>query len=57
MLGLVKPLLDGDNGTPLSAPDVDGDLDNMPESRRRWLGVPLVYMCRVGVAKCGRVGE
>jgi hypothetical protein len=57
-VGLVKPLDDGDSGTPLRVPGTDGDLESNSEALRRW-GVALVYKLRVlnGDAGCGRAGE
>ena len=57
-VGLVKPLEDGDSGTPLRVPTADGDLESKSDALRRW-GVALVYRFRVfiGDARCGRAGE
>lgn len=51
--GLVKPLVDGgDNGTPLTAPDSDGDRERRSEVRRR-CGVAPVYKSRVVIGDPG----
>jgi hypothetical protein len=42
LLGLAKPPLeDGDNGTPLTVPEADGDLECSSDARRR-RGVAVV---------------
>ena len=55
--GLANPLLDGDNGTPLTVPEVDGDLE-IPSALRK-CGVALAYKSRVliGDCGCGKAGE
>ena len=57
-VGLVKPLEEGDSGTPRTVPAAEGDLESKSDARRRW-GVALVYRFRVviGDARCGRPGE
>lgn len=54
----MKPLEDGDSGTPLTAPEADGDLESRSDARRRW-GVAVVYRPRVAIgdAGCGRAGD
>lgn len=56
-VGLAKPLDEGDNGTPLTVPDVDGDLDTPSVLRK--CGVPPAYKSRVliGDVGCGKAGE
>jgi hypothetical protein len=60
-VGLVKPLEDGDNGTPRTVL-AEGDLESKSVARRYWPGRPgvaLVYMPRadIGDVGCGRAGE
>lgn len=57
-MGLVKPLEDGDSGTPRRVPGAEGDLESRSDALRRW-GVALVYRFRavIGDAGCGRAGE
>ena len=50
-VGLVKPLEDGDNGTPRTVL-AEGDLESKSDLRERW-GVPLVYRLR---ALCDAAG-
>lgn len=43
----MKPLEVGDNGTPLTTPEADGDLESISDVRLRWWGVLLVYISRI----------
>jgi hypothetical protein len=59
LVGLVNPLFEeGDSGTPLAFPEIDGVLKRRSEVRRK-CGVAPVYRSRVviGDAGCGRAGE
>lgn len=53
---LVKPLEDGDRGTPLTVSEAEGDLDRRSEVRRIWWGVGPVYLLRA-VMGDGRADE
>jgi hypothetical protein len=58
LAGLANPLLeDGDNGTPLIVPDVEGDLE-MRSDALRSCGVVFVYISRaLGDPRWGKCGE
>lgn len=55
-MGLVKPLEDGDRGTPLTVSEAEGDLESRSDARRIWWGVGPVYRLRA-VKGDGRADE